>query len=119
MSWTLATSADALDTAGANVNTTIIADADALEQWADEAEALCCLTARYDLVNNYANLNAQGKALLSSIVCAYVSQKIICYDPSALGLNTSALKLNMFQTQIAQGLSLIEGDKIKTYLQIS
>lgn len=119
MSWTLATASHAIVTAGTRVNATIVADTTTLAQWADEAEALCCDSARYDLVTNYAQLTTEGKAILSSIVCAHVAQKIINYEPEAIGITGAKLRLNFLQGTIYDGLSKISEDKIKTYLQIS
>jgi hypothetical protein len=116
MSFTLHTSGSAKATAGANVNSTITADATTLGLWSDEAEALVCNASRYDVVTNYASLTANGKTILRSICDAYVAQKIINYEPEAIGTIGAALRLNLLQTQLSQGLSQIESDKIKSYL---
>jgi hypothetical protein len=121
MSWTLHTSGGAIATAGANVNSTIsnygTSDTE-LDKWSDEAESFVCNAARYDLVTNYAGITASGKVILSSICDAYVAQKIINYEPESIGLTGAALRLNLLQTQIQQGLSQIENDKIKSYLAV-
>ena len=119
MAWTLCTSGSAIATAGANVNSTISSYASSkttLDKWSDEAESMCCNAARVDLSGSYANLTDAGKQILNSICSAYVAQKIINYEPEAVGLTGAALRLNMLQTQIEQGLNQIEGDKVKTYL---
>ena len=118
MSFTLHTLSGALATAGANVNATIIADTTTLNLWSDEAESMVANAARYDVVTNYASLTAIGKIILGSVCDAYVGQKIINYEPEAVGTIGAALRLNLLQTQLSQGLSQIENDKIKSYLAV-
>ena len=121
MSWTIHTSGGAIATAGANVNSDIVDWATSqteLDAWSDEAESFVCNAARYDVVTNYGSITAKGKYILQSIADAYVAQKIISYEPEAIGLTGAALRLNMLQTQIQQGLNQIENEKIKSYLQV-
>jgi len=118
MAWTLHTSGSAIATAGANANSTIIASGSTLALWSDEAEAFVCNSARYDVVSNYGSITANGKQILRSICDAYVAQKIINYEPEAIGTTGAALRLNLLQTQIQQGISQIENDKIKSYLAV-
>lgn len=122
MSWTLHASGAAIDSAGTGVNATIVnygLKKTTLDKWSDEAEALCCNATRYDLITHYATVKDNGKQILSSICNAYVAQNIIKYEPESIGVNGAALRLNLLQTQIAQGLAQIEGDKVKTYLNIT
>ena len=123
MSWTLHTSGSAIATAGANVNSSIISYTgvydDYLDQWSDEAEAICCNEARMDLVTNYASLTEKGKEILGSICDAYVAQKIIGYEPEAIGTIGAALRLNILENQMRRGLNQIKDDKVKTYLSIT
>lgn len=118
MAFTLHTSGSAIATAGADVNSAYssYAEKTVIDKWSDEAESLCCNQARVDLVTNYATLTASGKVILSSICDAYVAQKIINYEPSAIGLNEAQIRLNVLQNQINTGLSQIQEDKVKTYL---
>ena len=119
MSWTLSTASGALNSAGDNVNATISADTTTLALWSDEAEALCSNTARKDLVTNYSSITSFGRQILSSICSAYIAQKIINYEPEAIGLTGASLRLNLLQTQLSTGLNQIENDNIKTYLKIN
>jgi len=116
MSWTLHTSGGAVSTAGANANSTITVSGSTLELWSDEAESMCCNEARVDLVTNYSTLTASGKNILQSICDAYVAQKIIGYEPEAIGNTGAALRLNILQNQISTGLNQIKEEKVKTYL---
>lgn len=119
MSFTLHTSGSAKATAGANTNTTITANADMLNNWSDEAESMVSNAARYDVVANYASLTTNGKYILRSICDSYVAQKIINYEPEAIGTSGAALRLNLLQTHIQQGLNQITDGKIKTYLSVT
>ena len=116
MAWTLHTSGGCIWTAGANANSTITASGSALAQWSNEAEAMCCNEARVDVVTNYSSLTAQGKAILASICDAYVAQKIIGYEPEAIGTAGASLRLNVCENTMRRGLNQIKEDKIKTYL---
>jgi hypothetical protein len=119
MSWTLHTSGGAIATAGANVNSIITASGSTLALWSNEAEAFVSNAARYDVVTNYGSITAYGKIILNSICDAYVAQKIINYEPEAIGTIGASLRLNFLQTQIQQGLAQIENDKIKSYLTLN
>lgn len=119
MSFTLHTLSGALACAGANTNATITADTTTLNLWSDEAEAMICDVARYNLVDNYSSLTSYGKIILSSVCDGYVGQKIINYQPESIGLIGATLRLNLLQTKIEEGVNLIKDEKIKTYLQIN
>lgn len=119
MSWTLCTSGAALNKAGANVNTTIAASGAALANWSDEAEALACSVARYDVVTNFGSLNTQGKQILQELCSSHIAQKIIGYQPEALGSSSANLRLNILENNINTSKSLIKEDKNKTYLNIT
>ena len=116
MAWVFHTSGSAKATAGANVNSTITADGTNLDHWSSEAESLCCNTARVNLSGSYSTLSACGKEILRSICDAYVAQKIIAYEPAAIGVTEATLRLNVLQNQIETGLNLLKEDKVKTYL---
>lgn len=122
MSFTIHTSGGAIATAGTNVNSDIVDWATSqteLEAWSDQAESRICSTARYDVVTNYSDLTTKGKEILSEIADAMVAQKIINYEPEAIGLTGASLRLNLLQSIISDGLSKIDNDKIKTYLKIT
>jgi len=118
MVWTLSTSGSAIESAGANVNSTIAASGSALGQWSSEAESMCCNECDYDVVTNYGSLTAQGKTILASICSSYIGQKIIGYEPEAIGTTGATLRLNLLQTNMGKGLSQIKDSSIKAYLTI-
>lgn len=119
MAFTFNTSGSAKLSAGANVNSTIIANATQLNRWSDEIESICCNEARYDLVTNYASVTANGQEVLSSIADAYIAQKIVAYEPESIGITGASLRLNVLQNQLSTGLNQIKEDKVKKYLNIN
>lgn len=118
MAFTFTTSGAAIKTAGANVNATIVADADQLENWSDQIEHDICAQARYDCVTNYSSLTPVGKEILGQIEEARIAQYIISYEPEAIGTIGATLRLNFLQNIIAQGMNKIDDGKIKKYLTI-
>lgn len=118
MSFTLSTSGSAIKTAGANVNATIVLDVTQLNTWSDEAEAEISANARYDVVTNYSSVTSYGRMVLSQIHDCKVAQKIVNYEPEAIGITGATLRQNYLQTQISNGISNIDNGKIKKYLNI-
>jgi len=118
MAFTFTTSGACIKTAGVNVNATIILDVTQLEDWSDKAESDICAEARYDCITNYATLTANGKNILGKIEDAMVAQKIIGYEPEAIGTIGASLRWNMLQNDVAQGMNKINDGKIKKYLAI-
>ena len=118
MSWTLCTINDAIDKAGANTNLET-SGSDTFAAWSDEAESIACDLARYDVVTNYASLTANGKNVFKSFCSAYVAQKIINYEPSAIGVSEATLRLNVLENDIVNAKKLMEEDKVKTYLGVT
>ena len=119
MTWTLCTSGTAIAKAGANANSTITASGTLLAGLSDEVEAIICSITRVDVVTNYGSLNAQGKAILGNIASSMIAQNIVGYNPDSIGRGTATLILNNLENQIRRGISLVENDKIKTYLSIT
>lgn len=118
MAFTLCTSGAAKNKAGANVNTTIIASGAALDNWSDEAESIAADIARYDVVTNFASLTTVGKEVLQEFTSSYIAQKIIGYEPEAIGTSTATLRLNILENNINTAKNIIKEDKNKTYLGI-
>ena len=119
MSWTLCTSGAAIAKAGVNVNSVIIASGATLANWSDEAEAFACSIARADVVTGFAGYSANGKQVLQDLSSSHIAQKIILYEPEAIGNNTATLRLNILNNNIANVMKQIKEDKNKTYLGIS
>ena len=120
MAWTLCESSSAIHEAGANASSVAVASASIIDDYSEQAEALCCSVARYDVVTNYASLTAEGKAIFQEIAASYAAQKIIKYDMSGYtSRNEAIMMLNILENNINRNLKLIKEDKIKTYLAIT
>jgi len=119
MAFTLCTSGDAKNKAGANVNTTVTASGAMLDSWSEEAESMASSIARYDVVTNFGSLTAEGKEIFKDFTSSHIAQKIINYEPEAIGTNTATLRLNILENNIATIKGLIKEDKNKTYLNIT
>jgi len=117
MAWTFCTSGAAIAKAGANANSTIIANGDTLADWSNEAENIICDIARVDLVDKYDSLTANGKNILSMLASNMIAQFIIHYDMSGYTTKREAeTMLDILENQIRRNISFIENDRIKTYL---
>lgn len=90
MSWTLTTSGAAIDKAGANANTTIIASTARLANWSDQAEAFLSLRTRYDWVKNFSTVKTNLKPLLNDAVSDLIAIKIINYNLNNYPVKTQA-----------------------------
>ena len=115
----LCSASHAIAKAGANVNTTITASSGTLAAWGDEAEDLICGIARSDVVTNFASLTPNGRVVLQGLCSAMIAQKIIGYEPEAIGTGGATLRLNVLENDIKRGIALIKEDKNKTYLGIT
>jgi len=123
MSWTLCTSGSAIFRASVNANSNMVSYVGnykiELDQWNDEAEAYAVNLARYDVVTNYSNLTSAGVAVFSQLTSSMIAQKIINYDPDAIGRSTATLILNILENDINNAKSIITDKNNKTYLGIA
>jgi len=116
MAWTFCTSGAAVVKAGLNVNSTIVASGATLANWSNEAESVICDIARVDLITAFSSLTANGKEILQQLSSDMIAQKIIGYEPEAIGTTGATLRLNILENNIRRNINLIENDRIKTYL---
>jgi hypothetical protein len=120
MAWTLCTSGAAIHKAGEDADATIIASGSALADYSDEAEALCCVVARSDVIGNYGTLTANGKKVFQDITSSYVAEQIIKWKPASYTSRAEATTmLNVLENNIQRNLKLIADDNYKTYLGIT
>lgn len=119
MAWTFSTSGAAIALAGANTNSTIVADGAQLAIWSEQVENEISAQARYDCVSNWSNLTAVGRQVLGEISDAKIAQKIIAYEPEAIGTIGATIRMNFLQNLVAQGMNKIDDGKIKSYLNIT
>lgn len=82
MSYTLTTSGAIIRKAGSAASATIIADATALANWSDQAEAVICTLTRYNWTSNYASVSASFKPMLDDAASDYAAMRVISYDMS-------------------------------------
>ena len=120
MTWTLCTSGSAIHKAGENADATIIASGSALADYSDEAEALCSVTARYNVVTNYASLTTEGKKILQDVASTYIAERIIKWNMSGFTSRGEATTmLNVLENDLQRNLKYLSEDKFKTYLGIA
>jgi hypothetical protein len=81
MSYTLCTSEAIIRKAGANANSTAIASAALLADFADKAEGQLCMKTRKDWVSSYA-VTTNFRPALADAVSDLAAMKVINYDMS-------------------------------------
>lgn len=118
MSFTLCTSGAAIVKAGANSAGSTLTISQ-LNNFSDEAEALCCAAARSDVVTNFGTLTTNGKQILQMITSSHIAHSILGYDGSGLPSRELETRLDILENDVERGLALIREDKNKTYLGIS
>ncbi len=112
MAWAFATSGAAILKAGANANTSIIANDTALGLWSTEADELIRATG----LNNFASV----KEVCDMVETDYVAQQIINYDMSGYTSRSEAqTMLDVLENNIRRISDLIKDDKYKAYIGIS
>ena len=116
MSWTMCTSGSPIARAGANANVDFAGSGTYAAEWSDEAEDMCCVESRVDLIANYSTLTSAGKKILQMITSSYIAQQFINYEPEAIGTTGATLRLNILENNIRRGLKQISDQKVKTYL---
>lgn len=122
MAWTLCTSGNAILKGTVHVNSDITdygANRTFIDQLSDEAEALACCHARYDVITNYASLTASGKAILAQFCEAVIGQNLISYDPDALGVAEATFSVNIMENQKVEAKTILEDKNAKLYLGIT
>jgi hypothetical protein len=119
MSWALCTSGSAINKAGINANATIVASGSALSAFSDEVDGVICSLCRMDVITNYLNFTFFGKQILGSLASSMIAQKIINYDPDAIGRGTATLRINILENDIGRAIGLLKDDKVKSYLKVT
>lgn len=119
MSFTLCTQQEAINKAGTNTNSTIVASGTALGQWSDEAEGIFCSLANYDVVTNYGSLTGNGKQIATSFCTAYIATHIINYSMDNIGSRQAETRLDILENDMDRITTLIKDNRIKAYLNVS
>ena len=115
MSFTLCTSAAIVVKAGANVNSTAVASAAIVTQFADEAEGRLVAETRYDWVANFSKIKTNFKPILADACSAYAAAMLAGYDMSGYtnrGEAEDVVNINMDRFQ--KVVSLLKDDKVRT-----
>lgn len=109
---TLAGQADVEKYAGANANTTSVAEA-YTNVYIKASEGYLCLVTRYDWVTNYASVSAIGKEVLRDIVASLAAYKVIDYDQSGFTSRQEALvMMNVLWATAQEGIRLMLKDNM-------
>jgi hypothetical protein len=113
---TLCINADVVKKAGANANTTAVAEA-ATNVYIKEAEGFVCSSARYDYVTNYASVSTIGKEFLRDLTSSLAAIKALNYDMSGFTSRTEAqTMLDVNYAIVTEGINLIRDDKHKDFI---
>ena len=115
MAWVFCLSGSAIAKAGVNANVL----ASALDNWSDEAENIACDLARFDLITLSGSLTASGIDVIQEFCSSHIAQKIVGYDPDAIGRSTATLILNILENNINTAKQIITDKNMRTYLGIT
>jgi len=107
---TLCGQADVAKMAGANANTTAVAEA-YTNVYILEAEGIISLETRFDWVTNYASVSTIGKEILREATAAYAACQVINYDQSGFSSRQEAWQMvNMLWAKYREVVGLILKD---------
>ena len=114
---TLCTQPDVAKMAGANANTTAVAEP-YTNVYILETEGEICGAARYDFVTNYASLSSIGKEWLRSICAAGSAIKVIANDMSGYytNVNEAMSMINILYSIFVNGIKKIENNVFLTFV---
>ena len=107
MTWTLCSSGAAIAKAGANANSTIIASAARLLEFATSAEGFICAQCHNDFVTNYSSQDTLIKAALADVCSAMVAMDIVTYDPTGYLTREADMIMNKCDERYSQGMKTL------------
>lgn len=114
---TLCANADVKNKAGANANSTAIAEA-FTNVAIVAAEGFICASARYDFVTNYSSISTIGKAFLKDLTSSLAAIKVIEYDMSGFTSRTeSQTMLDVNYSVVVEGINLLRDDKFRDFIK--
>jgi len=117
-SFTFASSAAILEAAGKGVSNEV--SNALLLRFSNQAESLINGTARHNLVDDYATLDADLKEILQDIAASYAGKKALKYDTSGYQSRSEAeLIADMLTDDYKAGLNLIKEDKWKKFAGVT
>lgn len=106
---TLAINADVVKMAGARASSTSTGEA-YTNVYIKMAEGQLCAAARYDWVDNYADVSDIGKEVLRNAAAAFAAFMAIDYDPRGFLTNEYSSKLNNLWAMFQKVINLFEKD---------
>lgn len=114
---TLCVNADVVKLAGAQVNTTYIAEA-YTNEYIKSVEGIICARARYDFVTNYSSISTIGKQFLKNLTASGAAMKAITQDLSDFpGQSKGEILLDALALDFNNGLNLLMDDKFKVFIK--
>lgn len=117
MTETMCTSAAVKYKAGANVNSTISADATAITQFINQAESLINALTRINYTDTYAALNVDKQKLLEDASSNLAAMYLINYDLSGYTSRYEAeTMLDVLRDQSLRIISLLRDKKTTTFV---
>ena len=115
MSFTLCTSGAIVHKAGAG---SIGTSGALLEEYSDQAEALCNVFSRYDWVTNYATLDANTRGLLAEVCSNLGGVYLVAYNMSGYTSRIEAEDvINVLRDGALRGLQLLRDQKGVKFIQ--
>jgi len=112
MAWNLCSSQAAIDKAGTNANSTVIASGPILALWSDQTEGFINSETRKDWITNAATTHFSGA--LADVASSLIANKIITYDMSGYTSRQEALTmLNVHRDTARLGIAFIKDEENK------
>jgi len=112
----MATSAQILAKAGANVNATY-ATADMTNDFVLQAENLINATCTFDFSAAYAGLSAQVKSVLSTAASAWAAMRVINSDVDSIGRASATLRLNVLKDEYTTAINELKSKNTQYFVR--
>lgn len=120
MSFTYCTSGAIVNKAGINVNSAAAASGALLQQFSDEAEAFINAVTRVNSTGSYSGWTTATKAILQEATSCLAAMNLINYDMSGYTSRLEAqTMLDVLRDRAERCISLLNDDKVKTYIGIT
>ena len=102
--------------AGTNINTSI-ENTKTMNQWSLGVEDTLCDIMGFDAISKFTSLTENGRKILQELEDNMIAQKIIRFEPSAIGLSEATVRANMLENEIVRLIALLKESKVaKDYL---
>ena len=112
-----ATSAECVFAMGSGYDSTGV-DEDRINELCNQIEGFCCSLVRYDLVTNWAALDAESKQLLTEIEASFVGFMGSKYKAEGYGSQREQENIiNINWARFVQCIGLLKDQKTATYIK--